>query len=181
MLLYANLYVNALADFQTRAVHMVVTDECESEKDNIVNPPIKHELMHIVSMTAWGAPPNDNHWLNEGLATFAENNCSGFSVAAIYRFFLEEKLLVSIETLANNFYEVEEMVSYHQSAYIVEFLITKYGIPKFEAFWKSGFSNLENIYGVNASELEIAINNHILKLHPESLDINWESLKNGCK
>lgn len=181
MLLHAGYYVNALANIDTRSIHMKVTNENNSQENNIINPPIKHEMMHIVSITAWGTPGAGNNWLNEGLATYSENNCSGYSVSEMYRYFLEEKMLSSLESLAYQFYQTEEMISYHQSAYVVEYLISNYGLPKFEALWKDGFSNMENIYGFTSSQLEANINKYVLEIHPKSPKIDWETLRKGCK
>lgn len=177
MLLHANLYVNALADIQNSAIHFLAEDD--SEKNT--NLPIAHEMMHIVAMTAWGTPPSDNNWLNEGLATYAQNNCSGFTVAEMYRYLLDEELLAPIETLAHQFFELDDMISYHQSAYIVEYLIEKYGIAKFETFWQSGFSSLESIYGVNPQQLEEEVNQHVLATHPQPANMDEDILENGCR
>lgn len=181
MLLHADLYVNALANIYARSIHMVVTDK-GTENEKRINPPIVHELMHIVSMTEWGIPPTNVNWLNEGLATYAENNCSGYSVSEIYRYFLEEELLIPIDSLTNHFYQTEEMIGYHQSAYIVEYLISNYGIPKLETLWKSGFSAFESIYELSYSQMEKELSEQILKLYPVSPTIDWETLKEeGCK
>lgn len=181
MLLHADLFIKGgVANIWTRSIHMMVSDKGqESEKQT--NPPIKHEVMHMVSMTAWGSPPPNSNWLNEGLATYAANNCSGYTVAEIYRYFLEKEILVPIESLTSNFYQVEEMIGYHQSAYIVEYLISNYGLRKFEALWKRGFLSFENIYGIPFSQIEMALNKHIIELHPIAPMIDWDVLKEGCK
>lgn len=181
MLLQAGYYVNALANIDARTIHMKVTNENSDEESSVTNPPIQHETMHIVSMTAWGRPAEGNNWLNEGLATYSENNCSGYTVAELYRYFLEENKLVPLESLAYQFYQTEEMISYHQSAYVVEYLISNYGLPKFETLWKSGFSSIQNIYGFSPAQLEAEINKSLLKTHPKSPKINWELIQKGCK
>jgi len=182
MLLHADLFIKGgMVNIWTRSVYMMVTD-VGKENETSTNPPIKHEFMHLVSMTEWGSPPQNNNWLNEGLATYAGNNCSGYTVAEIYRYFLEEKMLVPIETLTSKFYHVEEMIGYHQSAYIVEFMISNYEIEKLEELWKNGFSSFENIYGFTFSHMEIEINKHVIELYPISPGIDWILLKEeGCK
>jgi len=182
MLLHADLFIKGgMVNIWTRSVYMMVTD-IGKENETSTNPPIKHEFMHLVSMTEWGSPPQNNNWLNEGLATYAGNNCSGYTVAEIYRYFLEEKMLVPIETLTSKFYHVEEMIGYHQSAYIVEFMISNYEIEKLEELWKNGFSSFENIYGFTFSQMEIEINKHVIELYPISPGIDWILLKEeGCK
>jgi len=33
--------------------------------------PIKHEMMHMITMYKWGTPPGTSTWMNEGLATYS--------------------------------------------------------------------------------------------------------------
>jgi hypothetical protein len=182
MLLHADLYVGGgMVNIWTRSIFMMATNESKNEEENLTNPPIKHEMMHMVSLTEWGMPPSNNTWLNEGLATYAANDCSGYSVAEIYRYFLEADLLISIDSLTNNFYQTAEMIGYHQAGYIVEYMITNYGIPKFEKLWKNGFSSFETIYGFPYSQLEKDLNKHIVELYPVPPAIDWEILRKGCK
>lgn len=180
VLLHANLYVSAMADINSQSIYMTVSD-VGPENERLTKPPIVHETMHLVAMTHWGPPPQNNNWLNEGLATYAQNSCSGFSVAEIYRFFMENEMLAPLDVLSNSFYDVPEMVSYHQSAYIVEYLITQHGIANFEAFWKGGFKSLESVYGFNHQQLLKNVNAQVLKSHPQLASIDWEVLKEGCK
>lgn len=181
MLLHADLYVNALTNIHTRSIHMIANDEREGGENSIPNPPIKHELMHIISMTAWGPPPPNCNWLNEGLATYSENNCSGYSVAEMYRYFMEKDMLIPIDSLSNHFFQADEMISYHQSAYIVEYMILNYGIEKLEALWKSGFQSFENIYGFTFDQMEKELNQKLLKQYPKSPKIDWSIVSTGCK
>lgn len=181
MLLYAGLFISGgAANIWTRNVHIMISNE-GSESEELVKAPIKHELMHMVAMTAWGAPPQNNNWLNEGLATYAANSCSGYTVAEIYRYFLANNMLISMDKLTTEFYREEEMVAYHQSAYIVEYLIANYGIEKFEELWRNGFSNFESIYGSSFLQMETVINKHVVEAYPTPTAINWTVLKEGCK
>lgn len=176
VLLHANIHVKNMADIQTRSIYMVVSDE-EMETKKTKSPPIVHEVMHMVSMTEWGIPPSTNNWLNEGLATYAQNNCSGYTVAELYRYFLEKDMLIPIDSLTNHFPNTEEMVSYHQSACIVEYLISTYGITKFEDFWKGGFQSFESIYGVSFAQMQAALHKQLFDLYPVSPTINWETIQ----
>lgn len=152
---------------------MIVSDEGSEKK---VKPPIVHEVMHIVSMTTWGVPPGDNKWLNEGLATYAQNNCSGYSVSEIYRYLLAEDMLAPIEALAFQFHQVVEMVAYHQSAYIVEYLIVNHGLEKFEGFWRSGFSSFESIYGSTYDQMQTRLHKQLIETFPDPPNIDWDFL-----
>jgi hypothetical protein len=180
MLLYAGMLTGGgIANIWTRSVYFMISDEGVEETKELIKGPIKHEIMHMVAMTAWGMPPQNNYWLNEGLAAYAANNCSGYNVAEIYRYLLEENMLIPIDLLTSDFYKEEEMVAYHQSAYIVEYMISNYGIEKFEEFWKNGFSSFESIYGFSFSQMEAEINKSILETYPKPATIDWENFKNG--
>ena len=157
----------------TQEIHIVANNE--------FTPPIKHEIMHMISMTTWGYPNDDLIWINEGLATYTEKHCNGYNVGQIYRYLLEKEMLISIDSLANNFYGEDDMISYHQSAHIVEFLLTNYGIEKFQDLWKKGFPFFEEIYNISFSEIEIEINKNIIEKYPTAVDIDWNVFKEGCK
>lgn len=181
MLLHSNLYIRGgAANYWTKSIHMMVSDQGPKEDQN-TTPPIKHEVMHMVSMVSWGPPPQNLNWLNEGLATYAPNDCCGHSVGELYRYFLENDMLIPLDSLAIQFYGFEEMVSYHQSAYIVEYIITNYGIEKLEALWKRGFTSFESIFGISTKQLTKDINASILKTYPNVPDFDWEKVKNGCE
>lgn len=90
-------------------------------------------------------------------------------------------MLLSPEQLSQSFFQSDEMIGYHQSAYIVEYLINNYGIERLETFWKQGFSSFESIYGLTFSDMISELNKELLKVHPKSPKIDWEVLGEGCK
>ncbi|MGB0177145.1 MAG: hypothetical protein ACPF9D_08260, partial [Owenweeksia sp.] len=92
------------------------------EAKKIIKPPIKHELMHMMSNTLWGYPPTDMYWMNEGFAALAEDNCNGYRVSEIYRYMLENDYLYPMDSLTADFYATDEMIGYHQAAYITQYL-----------------------------------------------------------
>jgi len=160
----------------TQEIHIVAVNEFK--------PPIKHEIMHMISMTTWGYPHDDLIWLNEGLATYAHvpsgYDCNGYKVGQIYRYLLEKEMLISIDSLTNNFFGEDDMISYHQSAHIVEFLLTNYGIEKFKELWKKGFCFFEEIYTISFSQMEIEINKNTIEKYPTAVSIDWNGFKKGC-
>ena len=160
------------------------TQEIHIVADNEFSPPIKHEIMHMISMTTWGYPHDDLIWLNEGLATYAHvpsgYDCNGYNVGQIYRYLLEKEMLISIDSLTNNFHGEDDMISYHQSAHIVEFLLTNYGIEKFKELWKKGFCFFEEIYTISFSQMERKINKNTIEKYPAAVSIDWNVFKKGC-
>ncbi|MDP1744358.1 MAG: peptidase MA family metallohydrolase [Bacteroidota bacterium] len=149
--------------------------------DGEKTPPIKHELMHLIAMHEWGYPHYNSTWLNEGLAAFAEDNCNGYNVAQIYRYFMETDKLIHIDSLTSNFYSQLEMIAYHQSAYVVEYLLNNYSIEQFQRLWTQGFDSFELIYGISFSKAKTDLEKTLLEKYPSTPDIDWETFKKGCK
>jgi hypothetical protein len=145
-----------------------------------VKPPIKHELMHLISMTTWGFPAPDSNWMNEGLAAYAENNCNGYNDEQIYRYLISKGMLISMDSLATTFYHQPEMVSYHQAAYIVEYLLSQFGVQKFKNLWAQGFRSFEKIYGIRFEQVQKVMNNTAENNYPIPPNIDWNSFKAGC-
>lgn len=149
--------------------------------DGEKSPPIKHELMHLIAMLKWGYPHNSSTWINEGLATYTENNCNGYNVAEIYRYFMEKEMLIPVDSLVIDFYGQPEMVAYHQSAYVVEHLLCNYKIEQFKELWTKGFDNFQIIYGISFSEMKVELDKAVMKKYSDAPEIDWETFKEGCK
>lgn len=153
----------------------VVADSSEK-----VKPPIKHELMHLIAMLEWGYPHYTSTWINEGLATFAEDNCNGYTVSQIYRYFIDTDKLIHVDSLATSFYNQSEMIGYHQSAYVVEYLLKNYSIKQFKRLWTEGFDSFESIYSIDFQEMKTELERFVLQKHPKNPEIDWEIFKEGC-
>lgn len=146
-----------------------------------INPPIKHELMHLIAMLDWDYPRRSSTWMNEGIATFSANECNGNSVAEIYRYLLAKDKLISMEDLSSDFYDQSEMVGYHQSGYIVQYLLENFSIEQFKRLWIDGFEKFEEIYRISYANVKSDLEKAILKDYPEVPKIEWEVFNNGCK
>jgi hypothetical protein len=144
-------------------------------------PPIKHELMHMITTSTWGNPDRTSFWMNEGLAAFAENRCNAYNDEQIYRFLLEDKLLLPMDSLAADFYREPDMIAYHQAAFMVEYLLSNYGIEKFKDLWIRGFANFENIYGTSFTRVEISIDSTAKHDYPNAPGIIWKTFSEGCR
>jgi len=174
---HTGMAVSGFVNPHTSSVYLVAN----IDGDKAVKPPIKHELMHMISMSYWGVPQKNLDWIKEGLAAYAENNCNGYNVEEIYRYLLEKDMLIPLDSLVNNFYRQEEMVGYHQSAYIVEYLIDTYGLKKFKKLWIQGQPAFEGIYEIPFSKMKLNINEKVLKDYPNTPNIDWKIFKEGCK
>ena len=142
--------------------------------------PIKHELLHLIAMLKWGEPHQTSIWMNEGLATFSENNCNNYNVEQIYCYLLSNKMLIPLDSLASNFYGKDEMISYHQSAFLVQYLLSRFGITKFKELWKNGINSFTKIYGSPVNEILATLNENVKSHFQNVPSINWEEFKKGC-
>lgn len=154
--------------------------------DGKLGPFVAHELVHLIGVIKWGWYPDNSSWLNEGLATYADNSykpnhCSGYTVEQVYSYLADKNMFLSMDSLALKFYDQQDMISYHQSAYIVQYLIETYGIEKVKLLWKGGFSNFESIIGKPFEEVELDIKTLVKKKYPQTPDINWATFSKGCK
>jgi hypothetical protein len=143
--------------------------------------PITHEIMHMVVVSAWNWPPKSSFWINEGLATFAANYCSGYNVEELYTYFLSQDMLFTMDSLTTNFYNNNDMIAYHQSAFIVQYLIKNYGIENLKKLWQVGFQDFDKIYGFSFSKLQSNIKVFLNNKYPIPPSIDWEIVGKGCE
>jgi hypothetical protein len=118
--------------------------------------------------------------MNEGLATYAENNCNGFNDEQIYRYLSEKNMLIPMTAITTSFYKQPEMVAYHQAAYIVQYLLNNYGVEKFKDLWTQGFAQFERIYGIRFQEVNTNIDRTAKQDYPDAPAIDWSSFQKGC-
>ncbi|MDF0708471.1 hypothetical protein [Flagellimonas okinawensis] len=144
-------------------------------------PPIKHELMHLMSLLEWGYPPASSTWMNEGLGSLAENNCSGWTVEEIYRHFMHTNELISMDLLVTDFYKQPEMFAYHQSGYMVAYLLSHYSIEQFEQLWKNGFDAFENIYQEPFESILFKLEEDLKKRIPDPPNIESDTFFRPCE
>lgn len=171
MLKYGGMAAQGLA-FPNRAVFFTLLKDKGS--------PIKHEMMHMITMYKWGTPPETSTWMNEGLATYSGGTCSKYSLEEIYKYFIQSNKLISMDKLSEDFYENPDMIAYTQSAFICKFLIDSYGITKFKELWKSGYEKLNEIYGFNSETLEKNLREYTNRKYPTNINFDWEEFNKGC-
>jgi hypothetical protein len=145
-----------------------------------VGAPIDHELMHMITLSDWGNPDRTSLWMHEGIAAFSQNNCNGYNDEQIYRYFAASRMLLPMDSLANQFYREPEMIAYHQAGCMVEYLLRKYGVDKFRDLWQQGFYNFNKIYGTSFSPIEADIKATAERDYPKPPTIDWKSFSVGC-
>ena len=157
--------------------------------------PIKHELMHYVSLRKWGMPTGSYSlsWLKEGLAVYAgteDMDWEGYSYEERYALFLQNSKLEDTDTLINNFHSdlftedylipenyLKAIIKYDQCAYIVEYMIKKYGIAKLRELWQAGMDDFEIIFGSKFEDMILDINSFLNNKYPNPINFDWERFR----
>ena len=86
-------------------------------------------------------------------------------------------MLIAIDSLAGHFYAQPMMIAYHQSAYIVQYLIETYGVQKFGLLYQSGIDSFQKIYGIQFKQILLDIKNKLDKKYTVASDIDWNTFK----
>lgn len=146
--------------------------------------PLKHELMHLVTLSKWGIPEGSYslQWLSEGLATYADPQADlgNYTIEERYRVFLENGILSDIDTLLDNFNlnirdntinhtrdnYLKIHIHYNQSAYIVQYMIENYGIEKVKQLWQKGMRDFDIIFDFTIEEMIMNIEKEIKYKYP---------------
>lgn len=181
MKVFTGFAASGTANAWARELHMTAYSEEESDTaDSVTRPPIVHELMHLISMTTWGYPDPSLHWTNEGLATYAAQSCNGYSIGEIYRYMLENGHLYMSEDFNRPFYELDEMIAYHQSAFYVECILEDFGgAEALKMFWQSSHGSFEEVFGISFNEFVESANQRAREKYDVPL-MDWEVFKKGC-
>jgi hypothetical protein len=148
---------------------------------------LNHELMQLITTIKWGVQKDNRlKWLFEGLAIYTNKDAfdyDGHTLEERYVYFMQNNKLFTTDTLLS-FSIKEEMphnkIAYNQIAYVVEYLISHYGIEKIKVLWQGGMDNFEMIYGLTFKDLMVNINDVLSRKYPNSIDFNWAAFNSDC-
>lgn len=144
------------------------------------NPPMKHEMMHMISVDKWGVPANSSLWIYEGIATYSGGYCSDYSLEQVYQYYIESDKVISLDSLAYNFREYNDVISYTESAFYIKYLIDDFGLVKLEELWLEGIKSFNKIYGFSVIDFEERLKNEFRNKYPDQMEFNWEEFEKGC-
>jgi hypothetical protein len=98
----------------------------------------RHEIMHVISREAWGAPAAGNEWLDEGLAPAADGLCAGYSNADVVVALAARYGWIPLNTLLTKFRPQPDLRAYLQAAAFADYLLQRYGIAEVARLWRQG-------------------------------------------
>jgi hypothetical protein len=145
--------------------------------------PLKHEVMHLISRCKWGTSKDDQAWLEEGLATFAapEAECDTLSFEEKYRDILQNGKAVDADALLLHFKEQQTpKICYNQSAYIVGYLIEKYGIDRLRKLWIGGMEVFQELYGMSFNSLVQQVERQLMQSSQPAISLDWNDFIRPC-
>jgi hypothetical protein len=116
--------------------------------------PDRHEIMHVAAAVAWGVPAAPWAWINEGLATYAPRECAGAGLHSLAAALVEAGAAVPLDRLIHDFWNVDEVGAYVQSASLVGYIREAFGIGAVRAIWQEGHAALPEVTGTDIDSLE---------------------------
>jgi hypothetical protein len=116
--------------------------------------PDRHEIMHVAAVVAWGVPAAPWAWINEGLATYAPGECAGAGIHSLAAALVEVGEAVPLDHLIHDFWNVDEVGAYLQSASLVGYIRETFGIGAVRKIWQEGPTALPAATGREIALLE---------------------------
>lgn len=122
-------------EWSTGSVHIISKEIATHIKDEkFLNFILPHELGHIIFREFVGFSNNIPLWIDEGVAVLQEKDRSGY--LAIAKQIVQGKKCIPLENLSRiqDYSQIDPVIFYSESASIIEFLLEKFGRPKFVNF-----------------------------------------------
>jgi hypothetical protein len=131
-------------------------------------PAHRHEIMHVLSLRAWGYPGTNawtdpaptpaiwrqGAWLREGLAAAAEQLCGAYTYRGFAAQMQTEGQLFPLDTLRDAFDRPDDLATYVQAGSLVQYLLQRFGEPRFRELWRDAGRDVQRIYGESAASIE---------------------------
>jgi hypothetical protein len=130
---------------------------------------LKHELTHEIATNLWGPA---EHWLEEGLATFAVDNNSSLMKRQCLGM-MQSKQWIPLKKLVTSQWESSSFSpddTYPELGGFVEYLYETYGVARLQKIWKGGSKSIRKVYGKRLSKLESDYRSDLIKHRPEVHD-----------
>ena len=130
---------------------------------------LKHELTHEIATNLWGPA---EHWLEEGLANFSEDNRSSLMKRQCLAM-MQSKQWIPLKKLVSPEWESSSFApddTYPELGGFVEYLYETYGVARLQQVWKEGSKSIKKVYGKRLSRLEAGYRSDLVKNRPEVHD-----------
>ena len=155
--------------FNDHAVVMVVNEDWRAFE--------RHELTHTVTLGTWADPAGPA--VVEGLATYVEGACGGYENGRIARTFLDGGLLISLETLAQDFRGQNDLVAYLQAGSMIEFVVESGGPEVVNLLWDQGLHAAPSLLGMSPEAFQQEFGDWIRSKHAPITDVALTAIRSG--
>ena len=138
---------------------------------------LRHELTHLYSFEAWGAP-RAGRWLVEGFAAWAAGSCQGHSPDELAAGVMARGAMIPMTELASHFDRIAEDVAMPQAGSVVGFLVRQEGMESVQSRWREEPATGHPL-GSKGPVLEAAWIAELQRTPPATLDVP-RLLVEGC-
>jgi hypothetical protein len=145
-------------------------------------PPLRHELMHLYSLTLWGDVYQHREWLREGLATLAVGHCHGWSFHELAAAYQDSGQRVPMDRLVGHFREHDDVVTYLQSASLLRFVADRHGSAALRTLFQGGAEAAPRAVGMDAAALDAAWRREIARPEHRRRPVSFAAIRaEGCE
>jgi hypothetical protein len=137
-------------------------------------PPIRHEIMHLLSWRFWGPPAST--WLSEGVATLAAGGCGGYTVDELVAAIRHDGMIVPLDSLWHRFPQYGEpgLIAYMEAASLIGFVDRTFGRKALRRLWAPGADGeVRQRIGVDLPTLETQWRMAIAQREPT---VSWATI-----
>lgn len=140
----------------------------------------RHELMHVVSVRAWGPPAAGNDWLMEGLAQAADGRCNAWSNGEVLRGLVRRSGWIPLPDVLERFRQQPDLRAYLQAAAFTQFLLDEHGLAALRALWTGGSRADSRVGGETLAAAEARWRQRVERLRPPPLASLQQIAELGC-
>ena len=141
----------------------------------------RHELTHVLAGHFWGSAARPARWVNEGLAQHAEGACGGMDLDVLASVLRERGPWVAPLDLVWAFGTHPQLPAQVLAASLVGYLVSEYGLDRFEALWRHGIERFDALYGSPFEEVSRAWERSLADQPAPDPNTDWSALtSSGC-
>jgi hypothetical protein len=114
----------------------------------------RHEMAHVLAGHFWGPAARPAHWINEGVAQYADGTCAGYEVDVLAAALIREGRGIPPADLIFAFGVQPPLEANVLVGSFVGHLLEEHGVSAVEVLWRHGLERFPLIFGM---ELEDAV------------------------
>ena len=115
------------------------------------NPPLRHELAHLITWRNWGEP--HAYWISEGAAVYGARFCEGHDLHEWAAALAQENRLVALTALETDF-DFASAPAHLQAGSFVQYVDQKLSDEALHALWREGVAGVSRVSGRSVADLE---------------------------